>query len=548
LEYLVGNTRPALLVLVLSVGCVLLIACVNVANLLLARATTRSREIAVRSALGAARGRVLRQLLTESLLLALSGAILAVPLASMAVKLFLRVSPQDVPRMGNSTVDGSVVLFTAGLAVLTSIIFGLAPALRSATPNLSQFMKEGGRGTSAGSSHQRLRSILVIAETALGLVLLVTAGLLLRSFHRLLQVDPGFDPEHVLTFSFDLPDAKYSQEQQIRFYHDFLAKLRSLPGVAAAGGLSPLPLSGDNFIISFQIEGHPVAEADEPSADTRFASPEIFRTLGIPLIAGRDFNERDDLQSPRVVIVNEAFAKRFFPNENPLGKLITPGLREHGKKVARQIVGVVGDVRHKALSEEVTPEYYLPYSQIPGSGMSICLRASGDPTGLTSAARSTLFSMDPDLPIYDVKTMTNYVAASVAQPRLHALLLEGFAALALVLTTIGIYGVVAYSVVQRTQEIGIRMTLGASRGDVLKMVLHSGLRLVGLGILIGVLGAAVVTRSFSSLSGLLFQVKPLDTMTFVSVTAILIVVSLLASYIPAWRATRVDPMKAVRYE
>jgi predicted permease len=389
---------------------------------------------------------------------------------------------------------------------------------------------------------------LVIAETALGLVLLVTAGLLLRSFHRLLQVDPGFDPEHVLTFSFDLPDAKYSQEQQIRFYHDFLAKLRSLPGVAAAGGLSPLPLSGDNFIISFQIEGHPVAEADEPSADTRFASPEIFRTLGIPLIAGRDFNERDDLQSPRVVIVNEAFAKRFFPNENPLGKLITPGLREHGKKVARQIVGVVGDVRHKALSEEVTPEYYLPYSQIPGSGMSICLRASGDPTGLTSAARSTLFSMDPDLPIYDVKTMTNYVAASVAQPRLHALLLEGFAALALVLTTIGIYGVVAYSVVQRTQEIGIRMTLGASRGDVLKMVLHSGLRLVGLGILIGVLGAAVVTRSFSSLSGLLFQVKPLDTMTFVSVTAILIVVSLLASYIPAWRATRVDPMKAVRYE
>lgn len=548
LEYMVGDTRAALLVLVLSVGCVLLIACVNVANLLLARATTRSREIAVRSALGAQRGRLVRQLLTESLLLSLSGAVLAVPVASLALTLFLRLSPQSVPRMGNAAVNAPVVLFTVGLALVTSMIFGLVPALRSSSPNLLQFMKEGGRGTSSGASHQRLRSVLVIAETAIGLILLVTAGLLLRSFHRLLQVDPGFSPEHVLTFNFDLPEAKYNTDQQIRFYSDLLPRLKALPGVTSAGGMAPLPLSGDNFIISFQIEGRPVPASEEPSADTRFASPDLFRTLGIPLISGRDFNEHDDMKSTRVMIVNEAFANRFFPNENPLGKRITPGLREHGAQITREIIGVVGNVKHKALSAEVTPEYYLPYSQTPGSNMIICLRTSGDPASLTSAVRSALAGKDPDVPIYDVKTMQDYVASSVAQPRLDAMLLEGFAALALILTTIGIYGVVAYSVVQRTQEIGIRMTLGAARSDVLKMVLSGALRLVSAGVLIGLFGAAFVTRFFTSLNGLLFQVKPLDAVTFISVTAILAAVSLLASYIPALRATRLDPMIAVRYE
>jgi putative ABC transport system permease protein len=546
LEYMVGDTRAALLVLVLSVGCVLLIACVNVANLLLARATTRSREIAVRSALGAARGRLVRQLLTESLLLSLGGAILALPLASFTLKLFLRFSP--LPRMGNAAVNGPVILFTVGLALATSIIFGLAPALRSANPNLLQFMKEGARGTSSGTSHQRLRSALVIAETSIGLVLLVTAGLLLRSFHRLLHVDPGFNPDHVLTFNFDLPEAKYNSDQQIRFYDDLLQQLKALPGVTSASGLAPLPLSGDNFIISFQIEGRPVPASEEPSADTRIAGPDLFRTLGIPLISGRDFNEHDDMKATRVVIVNEAFAKRFFPNENPLGQRITPGLREHGVHITRQIIGVVGNVRHKALSAEFTPEYYLPYSQSPGTSMVVCLRTSGDPASLTSAVRSTLAAKDPDVPVYDVKTMQDYVASSVAQPRLDAMLLEGFAALALILTTIGIYGVVAYSVVQRTQEIGIRMTLGAARSDVLKMVLSGALRLVSAGVLVGLFGAVFVTRFFTMLNGLLFQVKPLDAITFVSVTAILAAVSLLASYIPALRATRVDPMTAVRYE
>jgi putative ABC transport system permease protein len=532
----------------LSVGCVLLIACVNVANLLLARATTRSREIAVRSALGAARGRLLRQLLTESLLLSLTGAVLAIPLAGLALRLFADLGPQGVPRMGNAAVNGTVILFTTGLAVLTSIVFGLAPALRSANPNLLQFMKEGGRGTSTGGSHQRLRNALVIGEVAMGLVLLVTAGLLLRSFHRLLQVDPGFNPDHVLTFSFDLPDAKYNQEQQIQFYKDLLPRLRALPGVTSAAGLTPLPLSGDVYVISFQMEGHPVPKSEEPSADLRFSSPELLRTLGIPLISGRDFSEHDDLSSTRVAIVNEAFAMRFFPGENPIGKRFTPGLSEHGKKVAREIVGVVGNVRHRGLSADIVPEYYLPYSQVPGSSLTMCLRTAGDPASVTSAARAALASMDPDLPLYDVKTLHNYVEASVAQPRLHAVLLEAFAGLALVLTSIGIYGVVAYSVVQRTQEIGIRMTLGASRSDVLKMVLNGALRLVAGGVLIGLFGAAIVSRFFSSLSSLLFQVKPLDTITFISVTAILIAVSLLASYVPARRATRVDPMVAVRYE
>lgn len=548
LEHLVGNTKPALLVLVLAVGAVLLIACANVANLLLARVGRRSVEIAVRVALGAHRFRVVSQLLTESLLLSLGGAALAIPLASWAIKLFLRFSPENVPRMADAGLDAEVIAFTAAVALVTSIIFGLVPALRSANPNLLQFMKDSGRGATAGKGHQRLRSALVVVETAMGLILLVAAGLLLRSFHRLTTVDPGFDPRNVLTFSFDLPDAKYNSEQQIQFYDEVLRRLQVIPGVQAAAAVAPLPLSNNAFIITFQIEGRPVPRSDEPFADMRFATPGYFATVRIPVMQGRDFAQRDDMKSTPVVIVNEAFAKRFFPNEDPLGKHVIPGISEAGKEVTREIVGVVGNVRHRSLSADFTPEYYLPFAQSPGSSMIICMRSSEDPSALISAARSVVSSMDSDLPLYGVKTMENYVSASVAQPRLQALLLEAFAALALVLTAIGIYGVVAYSVAQRTQEIGIRMTLGATRGDVLEMVLKSGLGLTGLGVLLGVIGAVLVTRGVASFNSLLFHVSPLDGVTFGAVIGILAAVSLLASYIPAWRATRVDPMIALRYE
>lgn len=548
LEHLVGDTRPALLVLMLSVGCVLLIACANVANLLLARVSKRNVEIALRVALGARRLRVVTQLLTESLLLSVAGAALAIPFASWAIKLFLRFSPESVPRMAMAGLDGQVIAFTAVIALATSFAFGLVPALRSANPNLLQFMKDSGRGASAGRAHQRLRGALVVTETAIGLVLLVSAGLLLRSFHRLTSVDPGFNPHNVLTVNFDLPEAKYNAEQQVLFYQELLRRLENLSGVKSVAGVAPLPLSNDNLIITFKIEGRPVPPADEPFADLRFSSPGYFHTVSIPVLRGRDFNQRDDKKSTQVVIVNDAFAKRYFPNEDPLGKHIIPGIGENGKEVTREIVGVVGNVKHRSLSADFTPEYYLPFDQSAGFSMTICLRTGDDPASLTSPVRGIVSSMDPDLPLYGVKTMEDYVSASVAQPRLQAMLLEAFAALALVLTAIGIYGVVAYSVAQRTHEIGIRMTLGATRSDVMEMVLKSGLRLTALGVLIGVVGAIVVARGFSSLNGMLFQVSPLDAVTFASVIAILSFVSLFASYIPAWRATRVDPMIAIRYE
>jgi putative ABC transport system permease protein len=409
-------------------------------------------------------------------------------------------------------------------------------------------MKEGGRGTSSGSSHQRLRSVLVVAETAIGLVLLIAAGLLLRSFHRLMQVDPGFNSANVLTFNLDLPESKYSPEQTTQFYNQLLDRMRALPGVRSASGILPVPLSSDNMVNTFQIDGHRVPKADEPFADLRFAASDYFRTAGIPMISGRDFNAHDDMKSQPVIIVSQSFARRYFPNEDPVGKHITPGIGENDKELSREIIAVVGDVMHRGLNADAAPTYYLPYTQLPGTGIIIFLKTAGDPNALVGSVRKEVAAMDRSLPVYDIRTMQDYIATSVAEPRFHALLLESFAFLALVLTAIGIYGVVAYSVVQRTQEIGIRMTLGATRHNVLSMILRAGLRLTAVGVIIGAIGALFITQFLQSLNGLLFQVKPLDLITFSSVISILAAVSLLASYIPAWRATRVDPMVALRCE
>jgi putative ABC transport system permease protein len=547
LEYLVGDTRPRMIILLISVGVVLLIACLNVANLLLVRASKRSREIAIRASIGAKRSQIVRQMLTESMVLGVGGALLGIPIAMWALKLFIAMNAQKLPRIQSAGLDGRVLLFTIGIALLTSLIFGLVPALKSSKPNLTEFMKEG-RGTTASVAHQNLRSILVVLETTIGLVLLVIAGLLVRSFHRLVSVDPGLNPASVLTLTFDLPETKYNDQQQMDFYTQLLARLRNLPGVVSAGAVTPLPLSGNNAVISFQIEGRPVPKSEAPSADIEFVSPEFFHTLNIPMLRGRDFTEHDDTKAPGVVIVNEAFAHKYFPNEDIIGRHITPGASNSGKPQQREIVGVVRNVKSRSLESDDAPAYYVSSTQLNFGSMAVCLRTSVDPHSLTSAVRNVVSSMDPDLPLYDVKTMEEYLSASVATPRFNALLLEAFAGLALLLTGIGLYGVISYAVTQRTHEIGVRITLGATRASVVRMVLKSGLQLTGAGIVAGVVFSLIATRFATAFSSLLFGVKATDAVTFIAVVFMVGFVSLLACYIPAYRAAKVDPMIALRYE
>ena len=547
LEHLVGNNRATLMILLGAVAVVLLIACLNVANLLLVRASRRNREIAVRAALGAKRTRVIRQMLTESIVLGLAGAAIGVPLAVWALKIFVNLNAQKLPRIESAGLNGTVLLFTAAIAFVTSVVFGLVPALRASNPNLTEFMKEG-RGTTAGASHQRLRGALVIAETTLGLALLVVAGLLLRSFNRILSVDPGMNTHNVLTLTFDLPEKKYSEQQQIDFYTQLLARLRTLPGVTSAAAVTPLPMSGDNAMITFQIEGRPVAKSDEPSADIKVATPGYFHALNIPLISGRDFTEHDDEKAPQVVIVNQAFARRFFPNENALGKHIRPGASNHGKPQMREIVGVIGNVKGRRLDLQDQPEYYIPDTQLNFGSMAVCLRTSVEPHSIVSAVRNVVSSMDPELPLYDIKTMDEYLSGTLATPRFNAMLLEAFAGLAILLTAGGLYGVISYAVAQRTHEIGVRITLGASRANVMRMVLKSGLQLTAIGIAAGVVLSLLASRLITSFSDMLFGVKPHDAVTFAVVIGIVFFVSLLACYIPAYRAARVDPMIALRYE
>jgi predicted permease len=547
LDHLVGKTRPRMVILLISVGVVLLIACMNVANLLLVRASRRNREIALRAALGAKRMRVVRQMLTESVVLALGGAILGIPVALWALKLFIALNAQNLPRIQNAGLDGNVLLFTAGIALLTSLIFGLVPALRASSPNLTEFMKEG-RGTTASGQHQRLRGALVVMETAGGLVLLVVAGLLLRSFHRLLSVDPGLNPKNVLTLTFDLPETKYNDQQQMDFYTQLVSRAGNLPGVVSAGAVTPLPLSGNNAMVTFQIEGRPVPKSEEPSADIEIASPGFFKTMNIPMFRGRDFSERDDTKAPGVVIVNEAFAHKYFSNEDAVGKHITPGAANSGKPQVREIIAVVGNVKNRSLDTEEVPIYYIPSTQLNFGSMAVCLRTNNDPHSVVSAVRSVVSSMDPDLPVYDIKTMEEYLASSVATQRFNAMLLEAFAGLALVLTGIGLYGVIAYAVAQRTHEIGVRMTLGASRSEVVRMVLKSGLQLTGIGVAAGLVLSFIAAKFATSFSSLLFGIKATDLVTFSAVVGIVTIVSLLACYIPAYRASKVDPMIALRYE
>ena len=538
--------RPILFVMMIAVGFVLLIACVNVANLLLARATARTREIAIRAALGAGRNRLLRQLLTESFLLALIAGGLGLLLALWGSEILVRMSPENLPRVSEIHVDGVVMAFTLGIAVLTGFLFGLAPAMHVSHSNIVDSLKEGALSTTASKAKFGLRGSLVVVEMALALVLLASAGLLIRSLVRMQQVNPGFDAKNVMTASVDVPDAKYSDAQKAEFFRNLIPKLSALPGVQSAAAVYPLPMGGDEIRTTFQIEGHPVSKSDEPVSSVRDVTPNYFATMRIPLLQGRDFDGRDASNSTPVVIINEALARQYFPGENPLGKHIKPGISSgSGEPLMREIVGVVGNVKFHDLVSEWVPESYLPSSQLPFGSMTLVARSTQDAHSVAKMMTQTVQSMDAEMPTYAAKTIDEYIDGSLSAPRFNTVLLALFAGLAMLLTAVGLYGVISYSVVQRTHEIGIRMALGAKPGDMLRLVVGQGMKLGLLGVGIGFVVAVGLTHFLSSL---LFGVTATDPVSFAGVIFLLLGVVLVACYVPARRAMRVDPMIALRHE
>ncbi len=547
LAAMVGEVRPALMVLLYAVACVLLIACANVANLLLARATSRHKEMAIRAALGASRMRVIRQLLTESILLSLVGGTVGLVLAVWWSDLLIALGKENIPRAVNVGMDWRVLGFTLGISVLTGLIFGLVPAFHSSKTELVESLKEGGRGTSEGGRRNLMRSILVVSELAIAVVLLVCAGLLIKSLWRLQSVKSGMQIDNVLTFNAALPEVKYNWEKQSKFFEELKTRLEATPGVQSASAIDPLPLSRELFVISFEIDGRPVAPKDEPVAEFFTTGVGYFRTMGIPIIKGRDFDNRDKHGSTPVIIVSETFARQFFPNEDPIGKRVKPGISsiENENSTMREIIGVVGDIRNRGLNSESRPAYYVPQTQVPFSQMVVVAKTTAEPRSLISAVTKEVAAMDQDVPLFDVKTMREYLATSVAAPRFNSTLWSIFAAVALVLTVVGLYGVMSYSVAQRTNEIGIRLALGAQTRDVMLMIVKQGSKLILIGLAIGLAGAYALTRLVASL---LFGVTAKDPLTFVAVAVLLALVALLACYVPAWRATKVDPMEALRCE
>ncbi|MFN2455438.1 MAG: ABC transporter permease [Pyrinomonadaceae bacterium] len=547
-EDIVSDIRPALLVLLGAVGFVLLIACANVANLLLARAASRGKEMAIRTALGASRARVVRQLLTESLLLAMAGGALGLLLAWWGIDLLAASIPADVPRASDVNLDARVLLFTFAASLVTGIVFGLAPALASSKSDVSESLKEGGRGSTVGGSN-RARSLLVVSEVALSLMLLVGAGLLVRSFFQLLNTNPGYDTARVLSVTLPLSRAKYSEpEQKSAYLAQVIERIKALPGIEAVGATNQLPLGSTEFRNTFKIEGRPPAPPDQRlAARNHIATADYFRAMGIPLKRGRAFTDADQKSSSPVIVINDTLARRYFPNEEPVGKRIVIEDESNNPLPPREIVGVIGNVRHTGLDEKEFPEYYVPFLQNPDSQIVLAVQAAEaiEPASLAPAVRSAIKELDKDQLIWETRTMRERVAQSVAPRRFTMLLLGVFALVALLLASVGIFGVMNYTVAQRTHEIGIRIALGAQTRDVLRLVFKQGLTLILSGVLIGLLAAALLTRVIASL---LFEVSAIDPATFVFVPLLLVGVALLACYIPARRATKVDPMIALRYE
>jgi putative ABC transport system permease protein len=546
-----GDIRPALLVLLGAVGFVLLIACANVANLLLARAAGRTREIAVRTAVGATRERLVRQLLTESVMLSLAGGVLGLALAWGGLRALLALKGGNLPRADEIGIDGNVMMFTLVISVLTGLLFGLAPALHFSGLDLHGSLKEGTRGATSDGSTHAVRRALVVAELALALTLLTGAGLLVKSFGRLQNVDPGFDPDNLLTFNIALPMTRYRTDTaQIAFFDAVLPRLAQVPGIKAIGATSVLPFGGSWTTSSLEIEGYQVPRGEPgPWGDRRDVSAGFFEAMRIPLLQGRTLTEDDRAGTRRVAVIDDEFVRRYWPHENPIGKRITfgppAGAADTSSREWIEIVGVVGHTKHEGLAAEPRIQYYLPYRQEVRPALTVVARTSGDPARYVNALRSVVRSVDTDQPISQVRTMDELLEQSVGQRKLSMLLLTLFSGIALLLASVGIYGVMSYSVAQRAREIGVRIALGAERSDVLRMVLRQGMRLALAGVGLGLIAALVLTRVVASQ---LYEVRATDPGTFVLVASLLTAVALAANLIPALRATRVDPAVVLRDE
>ena len=547
-EDMVGDVRTALYILFGAVVCVLLIANANVANLLLARASARGKEIALRAAMGASRVRIIRQLLTESVLLSGLGGIFGLILAQWGTEALIKTVPQNIPRIANIQLDASLLIFTLVVSLATGVVFGVVSAWQASHVDLNSSLKSGSRTGSAGEGKGRVRNALIIVEVALALVLLISAGLLIQSFARLGRVQPGLRTERLLTARIGLPDVGYPKnENLIAFFDQFLPRVRAIPGVESASAIVPLPLSGSNMVTSFDKADSPLPQGQRNAAPVRIIAPDYFKTMGIPVRQGRVFDERDRYESAPVVIVNERFAQKYFPGENVIGKRIMPGFAadESGEKM-REIVGMVGNVKHLSLKNEDSPEMYLPVAQIPFQVMSLVIRTSvSNPNAITNSLRKELAAMDATIPLTSVRVFDEYISKSLARPRFNTLLLSIFAGTALILTAIGIYGVLAYSVAQRTSEIGIRIALGAGKSSIFRLIVGQAMTLVGISLLLGVAGAFAATRLLNSL---LFGVGASDPGTFAGIVLLVSIVAFIAAWLPARRATRVDPIIALRAE
>ena len=543
---IVGDVRPALITLVAAVVLVLLIACANVANLLLARATQRRREIAIRTALGASRRRIVIQLTTEGLILALVGAGAGLLLALWGIDLLRVFGPHDVPRLDQIRINGSVILFTLTVAIVSTVLFALVPALQVSRPNVNESLQEGNRGAVGPESH-RLRALLVIAQVALSMLLLTGAGLLIKSFANLRATRPGFDPSHALVAGLILPKAKYPEPEKHRqFFDQVLPKLAALPGVEAAGAAFPMPFSNNDSSLTFSIVGQPPRPSgQELEASHLTITPDYFRAMRTPVLRGRAFNSSDTKDSSPVVIVNDVLAQRYFPGGNALGQqIVLTHDDKNGPSAPKDIVGIVGGSLHESLAIQPLPEFYIPAAQDPQRRMDVVIRAV-TASGLQTSLRNVVHEFDKDLFVPTLEPLASRIGVTLAQPRFNMMLLSCFAGVAMILAAIGIYGVIAYSVAQRTKEIGIRMALGAQRIDMMTMVLRQSLAIIVIGLIIGLIGALGATRVMSAL---LFGVGANDLATYLIVILLLGIAALLASYLPARRAMAVDPIVALRYE
>jgi predicted permease len=547
LDHTVGDVRPALHLLLTAVCALLLIACANVAGLLLARGSSRRTELAVRAALGASRSAITFQLLTESLLLSLIGGVAGIAIALLMLKGMLQFVPKNLPRLDDIAINAPVLIFAIVVSALTGIVFGLLPARRLAKLDPALALRDSARTTTAGKNQHRLHAALVIGETAAGLVLLVGAGLLIHSFLRLVTTDPGFNPQHVLTFRVGLTDKNYPDAKKVQFFDQLITRLNALPGAKAATAAFPLSFSGGSMDITFSIEGHPTKMADSPDARASVIEPGYFEALQIPLNHGRTLTPRDNQElAPPVAVINEALAQKYFPGQDAVGKRIQTGLDgvDDGKPARwREIVGVVANVKHLSVSEQAEPEYFVPFGQAVITAPYLALRVAGDPATYAQSVTRAVAEIDKDVPVYKIRTMDEGLAIASAQPRFQTLLLTGFAAVALLLAGIGLYAVLSYMVSQRTHELGLRMALGAQRGNVLGLVMRRGLNLTLIGLAIGGAASLVLTRFVANL---LYGVQALDPLTYISVAAVLLVVSSLASLVPAARAASLDPMQTLR--